>query len=289
MRCGKGEKAEATPTPTPTATPAPSTARIYLSADSAGTVGQLTYGTEDVILYDQAGGFWAMLFDGSDVGLANTVDIDALLFLPSGRLIMSFAATTNVPNIGPVANADLVMFIPTSLGSNTAGNFFFIFDGSDVGLDTAGENVDALSVAPSGVLLMSTSDAFTVTGGLTGEDEDLIAFIPTQFGQNTSGSWQLYFDGSDVGYDQSPNQDISAAWVNPANTYIYLSPLGQTGPVVGGDDIIYCVPGSLGTNTSCQNIVFFWNGAGSGLVGNIDALHLQFTNSPVIEPLGLEP
>ncbi|MCA9938906.1 MAG: lamin tail domain-containing protein, partial [Anaerolineales bacterium] len=82
-----------TPTPTPTATPAPSTARIYLSADSAGTVGQLTYGTEDVILYDQAGGFWAMLFDGSDVGLANTVDIDALLFLPSGRLIMSFAAT----------------------------------------------------------------------------------------------------------------------------------------------------------------------------------------------------
>lgn len=277
-----------TPEPTPTSTPAPATARIYLSSDTAGTIGPLTFGTEDVILFDQGGGFWAMLFDGSDVGLANTARIDALIFLASGRLIMSFADTTTIPNIGPIASADLVLFVPTSLGNNTAGNFAFIFDGSDVGLDTAGENVDALALAPSGALLISTTDSFAVTGGVTGEDEDLIAFIPTNFGQNTTGSWQLYFDGSDVGFDQSPNQDISAAWVNLSNIDIYLSPLGPVGPI-SGDDIIVCTPGSLGNNTSCLNLTFFWNGAGSGLVGNINALDLRFTNSPVLEPLGLEP
>lgn len=278
-----------TPEPTPTSTPAPATARIYVSSDSAGSIGPLTYGTEDVILFDQGGGFWAMLFDGSDVGLANTASIDAMIFLASGRLIMSFADTTTVPGIGPVASADLVMFVPTSLGNNTAGTFAFIFDGSDVGLDTTGENVDGLALAPSGVILMSTTDSFAVTGGLTGEDEDLIAFIPTSFGPNTSGSWQMYFDGSDVGFDQSPNQDISATWVNLTNTDIYLSPLGAIGPNIGGDDIIVCMPGSLGANTSCLSITFFWNGAGSGLVGNVNSLDIRFSNSPVLEPLGLEP
>ena len=43
-------------------------------------------------------------------------------------------------------DSDLVLFTPSSLGASTSGAFSLYFDGSDIGLDTTGEDVDAAEI-----------------------------------------------------------------------------------------------------------------------------------------------
>ncbi len=139
-----------------------------------------------------------MFFDGSDVSLGGT-NVNAFAFLSDGSILLSFdSATFTVPGVGTVEDSDVVRFIPTSLGSTTSGTFQFYFDGSDVGLTTADEDIDAIDVAADGKIIISTLGAFSVTGA-SGQDEDLAIFTPTALGATTSGTWALHFDGSDVG------------------------------------------------------------------------------------------
>jgi hypothetical protein len=81
-----------------------------------------------------------------------------------------------------------------------------------VGLTTSGENVDASAFAVDGRLLVSTTDNVKVTGA-SGADEDLLAFTPTQLGATTSGTWSLYFDGSDVDLSNTLDEDVNGVWV----------------------------------------------------------------------------
>ena len=43
-----------------------------------------------------------------------------------------------------------------------------------------------------------------------GKDEDVLAFTPTSLGDVTSGSWAMYFDGSDVGLAETSGEDVDA-------------------------------------------------------------------------------
>ena len=149
---------------------------------------------EDVVSYD--GAAFTLLFDGSDVGL-RTMAIDALAVIDDDELLLSFTRAGTVPGLGLVEPADVVRFIATSLGSETAGRFRFFLDGSDVGLAARSENVDALELLPGGRVLVSTSGPFAVPRH-TGNDEDVIALRPERLGKRTAGSWIPYLDGSDV-------------------------------------------------------------------------------------------
>lgn len=120
-----------TPTPTLTPTPSPHNDILYLSSTLGGSAGGVTFADEDILAYNTASGAWSMVFDGSDVG--TKTDLDAFELQSDGSILMSFAASsTNVPGLGAVDDSDIVRFIPTSLGSNTAGTFEWYFDGSDV-------------------------------------------------------------------------------------------------------------------------------------------------------------
>ena len=80
------------------------------------------------------------------------------------------------------------------------GTFALYFDGSDVGLGENPEDIDAVSVDASGRLFLSTADTFAVPG-LSGADEDVFVFNPTQLGPTTAGTYSpsLFFDGSSSG------------------------------------------------------------------------------------------
>jgi hypothetical protein len=51
------------------------------------------------------------------------------------------------PSGANVDDSDIVCFVPSSLGATTAGAFVFHFDGSDVGLTTDDEDVDAIALS----------------------------------------------------------------------------------------------------------------------------------------------
>lgn len=266
-------------------------ATLYLSTANAGIAGFISFENEDIITYDFATSKWSLYFDGSDVGLGATgVNLDAFYILPDSSILLSLDSDgIFLPNVGKIDDSDIVRFIPTSLGVDTAGTFTWYFDGSDVGLDSVGEDIDAISFLPDGRLIVSTVYDFAVDG-LTGKDEDLIAFTPASLGKNTSGTWQMHFDGSTVGLAQS-SEDVNGAWIdnnNGANSDIYLtvkggfSVSGTTGGTVtgGGDDIFRCVPASTGAVTKCALYDFTWDGTGSGLPPGSDVDGLQFVPHP---------
>jgi len=241
---------------------------IYVSSTTNGTAGGVSFADEDILAYNTSTQAWSMYFDGSDVGISG--DVDAFFILFDGSLLLSLDADVTVSGLGTVDDSDLIRFSPTSLGANTSGTFTRYFDGSDVGLSNSGEDLDAIGFAPDGRLIISTIDTFNVPG-VSGGDEDLIAFTPNTLGDTTSGSWSLYFDGSDVGLNESASEEINALWIDPLNGRLYLSTLGNftvAGLSGNGSDIFTCTPGSLGNVTSCT-YASYWLGASNGFSGEI--------------------
>ncbi|MCA9993611.1 MAG: hypothetical protein KDE29_21665 [Anaerolineales bacterium] len=274
-----------TPTNTPaaTGTPAPPSPTpppaggdvIYVSSSTSGSSGGVSFADEDILAYDIASGTWSMYFDGSDVGLGRT-DIDAFAILDDGSILLSFNNTTaDVPGVGTLDDEDIFQFFPTSLGSSTAGTFALYFDGSDVGLTASGEDVDAIGLLPDGSLVISTVGAYSVAGA-SGADEDLVVFNATSLGTNTSGTFAIYFDGSDVGLNTSSSEDVWGAWL-AANGDIYLTVAGAfavSGVSGDGADIFVCTPGSLGSVTNCT-FSMYWDGSLYGYAGEvIDGFHI---------------
>ncbi|HSF61940.1 MAG TPA: hypothetical protein VLA69_09615, partial [Gaiellaceae bacterium] len=207
--------------------------------------------------------------DGSDVGLAN-FRIDAFTWLSPTSLLLSFDASGAVPGVpGTVDDSDIVRFAATAVGSDTAGTFSLYFDGSDVGLTVAGEDLDAVEFLPNGHLLLSTINTFAVTSA-GGEDEDLLEFVPTSLGPTTSGTFSLYFDGSDVELTAA-GEDVDAVAVDALGR-LYLSTYNNFSvPGISGqdDDVFVFTPSTLGATTAGTfSPTPYFDGAAFGLAAS---------------------
>lgn len=253
--------------------PEPAADIVYISTISGALTapGQLFADDEDILAYDFSTGDWSLYFDGTDIGLRGT-DVDALEVMADGSVLLSFNTPWQLAGLGQVDDSDIVRFIPTSLGPETAGSWELYFDGSDVGLTTAGEDVDAISFAPDGRLLISTNAAAIVpeaTGKLNANDEDLLVFNATSLGAQTTGTFAIYFRGGDV---LLSSYDVQGTWVDTTTGEIYLSLNTQFNlPAVSGwgTDIIVCQPVNLGVSTDCTfaSELYFDGLASSGFIG----------------------
>jgi len=262
-----------TPTPnsSPTVTAQPSTGEIYVSSTSGGTAGGSSFADEDILRLNTATGGWSMYLDGSDIGLGAT-DVDAFDLQSDGSILLSLAASDfPLSGFGTVDDSDILRFTPTSLGTSTAGSFSWYFDGSDVGLASSGEDIDAIAFGLDGRLLISTTGSFSGAGG-SGADEDLFAFTGTT-GAATSGTFGLYFDGSDVGLNTASSEDVNGVWVDVSTGRIYLTTLGSfsvSGLSGDGSDIFVCVPASTGGYTLCSfGPGLYWDGSANGFGGEV--------------------
>lgn len=174
---------------------------VSVATDALGGDATLTRG--DIATRRTAAGKWQVVFDASDVGL-HTANVDAIEYMPDGSLLLSLGAAQIVNGLGRVMPQDIVRFVPTSLGSNTAGTFEWFLDGSDVGLTTSGENIDAISMQADvdNPLLISIKGGGSVArqsgGVLKVADEDVINFVQTDWGANSAGKWRMRTDGSTI-------------------------------------------------------------------------------------------
>ncbi len=272
-----------TPTFTPTPTPTPSNNPLFLSLGSNGAVGGVSASDEDILRFD--GVTWSLFFDGSDVGVGS-LDLDAFYVVdpsnPTTDILMSFDKAATLNGIA-VDNTDVVRFHPSSLYTNTVGTFSMYFDGNVVGLDTSSEDIDALDLLPptanfpNGRLLVSTTGN-AVVPGVSGLDEDILAFTPTFPGDNTSGTWAMYFDGSDVGLADGNSEDVDALSVY-SDGKLYLSTTGNFSvTAVSGTnaDVFICTPSSLGDVTACNYLpALYFDGSTWGLTANnVDGFNL---------------
>jgi hypothetical protein len=243
-------------------------AQLFVSSASSGKAGNVQFHDEDIVTYDFGANAWRMVFDGSDMGI--TKDVDAFAFRPDGSLLLSFNAPTDVRGLGQVDDSDIVQFIPTQLGSETAGSFAPYLRGADVDLTTDGEDIDAIGFTADGQLVVSTIGDFnTATAG--GHDEDLFRFDNATFGNPSSGLWQLFFDGSQVGL---ANEDVNGLWIDTTSGELYLTvkdsfTFGNL--TIDSDDIFVCTPAQGGACTYWR----FWDSDGHDYGSeNLDSIAL---------------
>jgi subtilisin family serine protease len=246
--------------------------RHVLSFEKAVSAGGSAFAPEDVVVFDGTG--FSLLVDGSDVGLAGR-NVDAVHIVDGDTLLLSLGADAVVPGVGAVAEADVLRFDATALGATTTGALSVWFDGSDVGLGTSAEDIDALAVLADGRPVVSTLGEARVPG-MTAQDEDLLVFTPTTFGTTTAGTWGMWFDGSDVGLralsENVDGVDTTADGVVRLSTAGAFSVPDGAAVVTGGDESTFdCAPILLGPITQCDwRSALSFDGIAAGLPASAD-------------------
>jgi subtilisin family serine protease len=208
-----------------------------------------TVRNDDIVSYDQDTGEWAMYFDGSDVGYTSGA-IDGFCMLEDGRLLLTKSKASSVDGIS-YDDSDILIFTPTSTGTDTTGSFEMFLDASDVDLTTNGEDIDGMSLLPDGRLVVSTSGSASVAGLSGIRDEDLMIFNASAFGSTTSGTFELYLDNGDVGLG-TRDEDVDAFHLHPSGL-VTISTVGNysvSGATGADEDLLDFAPASTGSNTS---------------------------------------
>ncbi len=227
---------------------------IYTSPTGSGTVDGVAYTSGDILAYDQATDAWSMFVDDATT-LVNG-NLNGFAFLADGRIMMSYLEPVAIPGTPHTADdSDIILYIPTT------NSFRYQFDGSDVDLSTATEDLDALALSTDGRVLMSTSGAYSVSG-LSGDGEDLLKFINTGWGGLTQGTWEMFLDGSSVGLG-----NIKGAWAHCNGTDIYLALDDYAGNGAG----IYIYNLTTGTVDPTP----YWVGADGYTISNVDGIELS--------------
>lgn len=250
---------------------------LYLSFAESGTIGGVQYAPEDIVTYDASGDSWSLLFDGSDIGLDGH-NVNGLL-RAAGKLVISLDATADLGGaIGIVEPTDLLIFFDTSLGDDTAGFLRLVFDGSDVQLDDAIHDLDAIAVSNEG-LLLTNFGADAQIDDIGYRAEDLFELTSPIYWKDSAGDWQFAFDGTDVEVGAVPEKP-SSLHVDGSGT-IYMTVKGEfdLGGIMGSNrDIFVCDPSATGNTTICTHSVFL-RGDELGLEHAIDALDIDFLST----------
>jgi hypothetical protein len=239
----------------------------------ASVMGGLTASANDIVAFD--GSRFHPWLNGNNSGLAGAVLRDFHIVSDDEVVV----ALQNPVTLAGIAfdDSDLARL---SRGAN-GWSVSLLFDGSDVGLTTNSEAIDAITGLADGSLLLSTRGGGSVSiGGSTFvfAAEDLMRFNPSSLGDTTAGSWSVWADLSDMGITGS-TENISAVDV-VADGRVFLVSSGATSApasaATGGtsltaanEDVFVLQPASLGATTSGSFPPgLFFDGSLYGLANN---------------------
>lgn len=189
----------------------------------------------------------------------------------------------------PLTDGDLQTFPKGDVIRSVGGAYETVIDGSDLGLHSFRErgfpqapvslsrHIDALASLPADdpaerptQFLMSFTELGPVPG-IPGKVEaaDIVLFTADALGEETSGTFELYLDGSDVGLITSgENIDDIEVEQTDEGVDLYLSTTvgfsAESGPnAVQGrsDDILVCRGATTGQTSACAGLEIGFDGA----------------------------
>ncbi len=240
---------------------------VIVSANREHNVGDMQYARGDII--GRGNDVWKIMFDASSLVLTASTDVHAFTFLDDGSILMVFDRGVALPGLSGIARPwDIVRFTPEEAGDYSAGSFSWHFDGSDVGLTSTGEKIDALDEV-NGELYISTLGRFSETQEgvkLIAEDEDILKFTPTEIGRNTSGTWELFLDGSAL-EPSLEAEDMQSLWLDEALQphFSLTNSFDCSGTPVNQKDVLTY------DTTGCRLV---WHGPDQEFYSAIDGLHM---------------
>ena len=215
-----------------------------ITTASASVMGGLTARANDIIGFD--GSNFSVWLNGNASGMAGAALRDFHI-LSDDELVVAFQKPVNLGGIA-FDDSDLAR-----LNRNASGGFdvSMLFDGSDVGLTTNGEAVDAVTGLPDGSWLISTRGSGSVPGVSSFKAQDILRFTPTSLGQNTRGSWRLYADMSDVGISSSAENITAMSAASDGRLFLTTSGnASSNGLSAANEDVFAFRPTRLGNTTS---------------------------------------
>lgn len=254
---------------------APSHMEVFVTTAGVGTTTDgLTFEKRDILHWNAFYGYWSLYLDGSAIGLPAKADIVAF-DMPHGDFPaanMAFAANVVIPGVGTIAAHDLLLYDATGYHQR--------FDGSDVGLTTASEKIDAVDIMPgemspigtncSRYVIFSTKGAGSVKDvnnvNLSFAGEDVLGFCAAQLGPNTSGKWHKLIDGSNEGLPANATFSLSTS-ENGRQVYLTTAGPFNADGVSGDHSMIYVY--DLDTLSFSGPI---WSAADVGLPVKVDGL-----------------
>lgn len=173
---------------------------VYVSFQGAGSIGGIAYKPGDVLRYNPLFGTWQRYFRAADAGVRG--NITAFDIGSWERIYFSVATAQNLPGMGRVTPQDILIYEPPTSGTVTAGTLQLWMDGSDMGLTTASESIDALAVDYETTAYISTRGSAKLPGdggSVTYKNNDLIQFDLWTTGQQTDGWSRLLVAGTQLG------------------------------------------------------------------------------------------
>jgi hypothetical protein len=155
------------------------------------------------------------------------------------------------------------------------------FDASDVGIVEDGNDQDLndFQIVDADTILMTFDNPFTI-GSISVDPGDILQFDATSLGSTTAGTFSLYFDGGDVGLDDTVNEIIDALDIL-SDGRVLISTMGSfsvPGLTGNDEDLLSFTPTSLGDTTSGSWAMYFDGSLAALGLGNsaedVDALEL---------------
>lgn len=253
----------------------PTPLNILISAVAAGTISNgMAYNVGDILRWDSAQ--WSLFYSGKAASLPKAnINAFEVPDVSEQNVYLNFAQSLTVPGVsGPVAVHDIVAY--------DGATYTMFFDGSDEGLTTAGEKIDALAVLPGRIspigdncknyLLISTIAGGSVEdangGNLPFGGEDVLGFCQWHVGANTAGLWHKVIDGSAEGLPGGAIVSISATddglivYFTTKGTFNADGVAGQPSKVYAFDMVSKKISGP------------YWSGNLVGFNGAVDGLQI---------------
>jgi VCBS repeat-containing protein len=249
--------------------------KLYIATKTDGKIGSLKFKNEDILQFDTSKNEWSILFDGSDVGLAQE-RIDGF-YVGNDYVLLSLAGPAKLDAGGAekisVRGSDIVKFNwdPASSpgDSDTKGTFELFFDGSDVGVK---RNIDAVMLDHDGNLVFSLNGKNNLPQSqgqfFLVHKQDLVRFIGNT-GPETSGYFEFLFDGRKAGFNLK-RKDIDGADLGEKFLYLVVRRPFHLGRNTGyHEDILRCDFPSMPILSlpvqACDNPQVVFNGSDLGL------------------------
>ena len=191
------------------------------------------------------------------------------------NLLMSLAGGGIVPGDDgqpfTVADEDIVRY--------RGGTFIEVLDGSDVGLE--GAAIDAMARVGHNEFILSFAEPVLLGALGLVDDADLVRFTADRLGPETAGTFDMYFDGSDIGLSEE-NIDAVEVVAHPGGVDLYLSTAEsyEAGEGLKGSasEVFICTGAVTGDESGCAGLSKgFDGGGGSGKRARVDAFSFDGT------------
>ena len=249
---------------------------IFVTAAGGRTTDGLNYKKNDILLWD--GAAWSLWFEGAANGLTNRHDINAIAVPDgsAGEVYMSFVANrVRLPGISDwVMGHDVVYYDGTS--------YSLYLDGSDLGLSTVSEKIDALEVMPSddpnceAIVALSTQGNGRVNGLGTVRGEDILFLCLKQSGADTQFEWLSVIRGAAESMPANATVGLSMAAADATDLFFLTRSTFNVDSAVGGHSMVY----RFDTNVA-EFSGPYWRAADHGLRQRVDGLDI---NGPLSNP-----